>query len=400
MLKAFLVFLSVSIRSLSRLGVTCGMLLKMLVSFLLGINGATPGRHHDDSHLLTPESLICCRNLLLFPRGNHTAQNSGLSLYLAVADSDDGELTQRSASFALSVISQKNAQLTVRKEARHTFTTEQNDWGFTTFMNLADLLNPDKGFIVNNTVVIKVEVNVTMLDEDMIYDSRAETGFVGLKNQGATCYMNSLLQTLYNVNQFRKAVYRLPTSEDEVPAESMALALQSVFHMLQFTQGPVSTRDLTSSFGWNTMDAFQQHDVQELNRILCDRLEEKMKGTRVEGTINRLFEGHLFNYIECINIDYKSVRREAFQDLQLVVKGCKTIYDSFQEYCQVEILEGDNKYEAEGHGKQDARRGVLFESLPPVLNLHLRRFEYDFERDLLVKVDDKHHCMIARKYDT
>jgi hypothetical protein len=46
---------------------------------------------------------------------------------------------------------------------------------------------------------------------------------------------------------------------------------------LQFTGGPVSTKDLTRSFGWDTADAFQQHDVQELNRILCDRLEEKMK---------------------------------------------------------------------------------------------------------------------------
>lgn len=46
---------------------------------------------------------------------------------------------------------------------------------------------------------------------------------------------------------------------------------------LQFTDGPVSTKDLTRSFGWDTSDAFQQHDVQELARILCDRLEEKMK---------------------------------------------------------------------------------------------------------------------------
>ncbi|CAN0065098.1 unnamed protein product, partial [Hapterophycus canaliculatus] len=37
---------------------------------------------------------------------------------------------------------------------------------------------------------------------------------VGLKNQGATCYMNSLLQTLYHVLSLRRAVYDMPTEEE------------------------------------------------------------------------------------------------------------------------------------------------------------------------------------------
>lgn len=36
------------------------------------------------------------------------------------------------------------------------------------------------------------------------YDSKKETGMVGLKNQGATCYLNSLLQSLYFTPAFRK----------------------------------------------------------------------------------------------------------------------------------------------------------------------------------------------------
>lgn len=38
------------------------------------------------------------------------------------------------------------------------------------------------------------------------WDSKKHTGFVGLKNQGATCYMNSLLQTLYCTNKLRKVI--------------------------------------------------------------------------------------------------------------------------------------------------------------------------------------------------
>jgi hypothetical protein len=54
-----------------------------------------------------------------------------------------------------------------------------------------------------------------------------------------------------------------------------------------------------------------------------------LQGTRVERVINELFEGHTLNFIECVNVDYKSSRRESFMDLQLDVKGCPNIYDSF-----------------------------------------------------------------------
>lgn len=108
------------------------------------------------------------------------------------------------------------------------------------------------------------------------YDSRKETGYVGIRNQGATCYMNSLIQSLYFTNVFRKAVYKIPT-EKEDPNNSVALALQRCFYNLQFSDESVGTTELTKSFGWDSLDAFMQHDVQEFSRVLQDNLELKMK---------------------------------------------------------------------------------------------------------------------------
>lgn len=60
---------------------------------------------------------------------------------------------------------------------------------------------------------------------------------------------------------------------------SILTCLSSSHHpaQLQFSQISVSTKDLTSSFGWGSYDAFMQHDAHELNRVLCEKLEDKMK---------------------------------------------------------------------------------------------------------------------------
>lgn len=122
-----------------------------------------------------------------------------------------------------------------------------------------------------------------------------------------------------------------------------------------------------------------------------ERLEAKMKGTSVEKALHDLFVGKTKTYISCINVDYESSRIEDFWDIQLNVRGNKTLDDSFRDYIQVETLEGENKYDAgPPYGLQDAKKGVIFESFPPVLHLHLKRFEYDIQRDAMMKINDRH----------
>ena len=68
----------------------------------------------------------------------------------------------------------------------------------------------------------------------------------------------------------------------------------------------------------------------------------------------------------------------------------KNLYDSFKDYVAVHMLDGEYKYPAEGFGLQDAKKGIIFESFPPVLYLQLQRFEYDIQQDAMVKVNDRH----------
>lgn len=73
---------------------------------------------------------------------------------------------------------------------------------------------------------------------------------------------------------------------------------------------------------------------------------------------------------------------------------------SFADYCANETLDGENKYFAEGFGLQDARKGVIFKEFPPVLHLQMKRFEYDMERDMLVKINDRHEFGLVIEVDS
>lgn len=100
-------------------------------------------------------------------------------------------------------------------DTQHQFNVRESDWGFTSFMPLQDLYDPSRAFLVNDTLILEADVNVRKVLDYWAYDSKKETGFVGLKTQGATCYMNSLLQTLYHLAYFRKVlslpIYTMPS---------------------------------------------------------------------------------------------------------------------------------------------------------------------------------------------
>lgn len=343
--------------------------------------------------------------LLLYPTGNEPYEGQCLSLYLAMeAPSASGEDDDWycCAQLILSIEHPSGKGPILSKYTQHRFDASESDWGFGSFCTLRTLTQGDPALTggrplidgEDGSFIVRVRVRVIrdptgILWHNFInYNSKRVTGFVGLANQGATCYMNSLLQSLYFTNAFRQAIFQIPT-EGERPIDNCALALQRIFWRLQHDEHAASTNELTRAFGWETLESFIQSDVQEFSRVLLDELEGKMKGTPAEGSIERLFVGKVRNVIRCLHVPFESKRTESFYDLQLAVKGVRILEESFEAYVKAEMLEGDNKYAAEGYGLQDAKRIVEFEQLPPVLHLHLERYAFDPRVMATVKINDR-----------
>ncbi|RIB01653.1 hypothetical protein C2G38_2230141 [Gigaspora rosea] len=339
--------------------------------------------------------------ILLFPFGNNNSET--VSIYLdysdlknSSADSDWYSCVQ----FALVLWNSKDPTFYISHNAHHRFTIEESDWGFHRFYDQSKLfvpsINHTHPLIENDACNITAFVRIIKDPTGVLwhnfenYDSRKMTGYINLNKRGATDYINVELQLLYSIKYFRKAMYQIPTEDDD-PVKSIHLAMQKIFYQLQISDTPVETTELTKSFGWNSTTSFIQHDVQEnLYTINWLTLALGFKTINsADDTISRLFVGKMKSYIRCVNINYESSRIEDYYDISLKVKGCQTLSDSFMNYIREESCEGDNRYQTESYGLQDAKKGLIFESFPSVLRIQLNRFEYDMQMNAVVKITDR-----------
>lgn len=230
-------------------------------------------------------------------------------------------------------------------------------------------------------------------------NSQPTKTYVGLVNQAMTCYLNSLLQALYMTPEFRNALYNWEYSDgsDKDQSTSIPYQLQKLFLSLQTSTKPaVETTSLTKSFGWDSSEAWQQHDIQELCRVMFDALEKKFKNTEHSNLINRLYEGKMIDYVKCLNCKTEKTREDTFLDIPLPLRSfdSTTAYESVEEalnaFVKYETLDGNNQYHCEKcNEKCDAHKGLKFTKFPYILTLHLKRFDFDYKTLFRVKLNDR-----------
>ncbi|XP_035530743.1 uncharacterized protein LOC118337749 [Morone saxatilis] len=197
----------------------------------------------------------------------------------------------------------------------------------------------------------------------------------GLVNQGATCYLNSVLQVMFMTKDFTEAVERY-TSENP-DTECMDLPLKELFDDLKGYE--TYTYKITNKLGIKRV--YEQQDAAEY-------FEKILNLTSPQAS--QIFHGLLTHRTKCSTCFTETDTDGAFWHLPLALVNSYSehysVVDGIEEYFKTTEFSRENQMYCEHcDDKSDATTQSVIKRHPEVLMLLLKRFEFNYSYMTYVK---------------
>ncbi|XP_022160014.1 probable ubiquitin carboxyl-terminal hydrolase FAF-X [Myzus persicae] len=253
--------------------------------------------------------------------------------------------------------------------------------------------------------------------------ARTARGFVGLKNAGATCYMNSVLQQLYMVLPIRLGILsahgaaidtnddfnsddkndnetQLDISEDRNKFDQsrkeynvgILKQVQAIFGHLAFSKVQYYIpRGLWKHFKLQgePVNLREQQDAVEFFMSLVESLDEALKALSQDQIMSKTLGGSYSDQKICQGCPHRYSKEEPFSVISVDIRNHSNLTDSLEQYVKGELLEGADAYHCDKCNKKVVTvKRLCVKKLPPILAIQLKRFEYDFERVCAIKFND------------
>ena len=242
---------------------------------------------------------------------------------------------------------------------------------------------------LNNIHQYNISKTNQVSDWKIYFKDQVSSGtFIGLKNLGCTCYMNSLLQVFYNINLFRESLLKCKCQSME---KNSLYEVQKVFFNLKYlSNGYYTPESFVNNYDDEVLNPHQQMDVDEFFSNLLDKLENRIKNTDNENLIKYFFQGKLNDSLTFQEgCEHHRTKVTNFYSIQLQVMNKKSIYESLDTLTEGELMNGDNCiFCPQCNKKFPALKSQSFNQLPRILMFVLKRFEFNYDTMAKIKIND------------
>ena len=218
----------------------------------------------------------------------------------------------------------------------------------------------------------------------------SKKNFVGLKNLGCTCYLNTLIQILYNIIPFRESILKCDCKKE---VKNVLFQIKKIFYYLKYYNIEfIAPIDFVQNFDNEQLNVNVQMDIDEFFNILLDKIENHLKGTDNENLIKYFFEGKITdNLIFQKGCTHHKKKEVSFYSILLQIKGKKNLKESLDSFIEGELMDNENSIYCDFcQNKFPVIKSQSFNKLPRILMFVLKRFEFDNQSLQKIKINDEY----------